>query len=115
MSTEDTMTDTAVSSRKSSPRRPAVRRRSAVLLIVVALVLVYAVGGRSHQLVTQAIVTGILLGGVYGLVSMGLTLIFGVLGIVNFAQGTLLTLAMYVAYVLVSSAGLDVYVSTLIT
>jgi len=122
MSTEDTMTDTAVSSRKSSPRRPAVRRRSAVLLtavvlalVVVALVLVYAVGGRSHQLVTQAIVTGILLGGVYGLVSMGLTLIFGVLGIVNFAQGTLLTLAMYVAYVLVSSAGLDVYVSTLIT
>ena len=115
MSTEDTMTDTAVSSRKSSPRRSAVRRRSAVLLtavvlalVVVALALVYAVGGRSHQLVTQAIVTGILLGGVYGLVSMGLTLIFGVLGIVNFAQGTLLTLAMYVAYVLVSSAGLGV-------
>lgn len=116
------MTDTAVSSRKgASTRQPAGRRRSPVLLtavvlalVIVALALVYAVGGRSHQLVTQAIVTGILLGGVYGLVSMGLTLIFGVLGIVNFAQGTLLTLAMYVAYVLVSSAGLGVYVATLI-
>jgi branched-chain amino acid transport system permease protein len=115
------MTDTAVSSRKgTSLRRPAGRRSALLLtavvlaLVVAALALVYAAGGRSHQLVTQAIVTGILLGGVYGLVSMGLTLIFGVLGIVNFAQGTLLTLAMYVAYVLVSSAGLDVYVATLI-
>lgn len=82
--------------------------------VVVALVLIYLVGGMSSGLVTQAVITGILLGGVYALVSIGLTLIFGVLGIVNFAQGTLLTLAMYVAYVLVSSAGLDVYVATVI-
>lgn len=85
-----------------------------LLAVAVALACIYAFGGKSHQLVTQAIVTGILLGGVYGLVSMGLTLIFGVLGIVNFAQGTLLTLAMFVAYALVSSFGLDVYVATLI-
>jgi branched-chain amino acid transport system permease protein len=45
---------------------------------------------------------------------MGLTLIFGVLGIVNFAHGTLLTLAMYVAFVLVDSAGLGVYVAAVI-
>ena len=44
--------------------------------------------------------TGLLLGGVYALVSVGLTLIFGVLGIVNFAQGSMLTLAMFVVYVL---------------
>jgi len=82
--------------------------------VLAAIALIYTVGGRSPQLVTQAILTGILLGGVYALVSVGLTLIFGVLGIVNFAQGTLLTLAMYVCYVLVTSAGLNVYLATLI-
>ena len=63
---------------------------------------------------TQAVVTGLLLGGVYALVSIGLTLIFGVLGIVNFAQGAMLTLAMYLVYVLSASVGLPVYVSTLL-
>ena len=101
----------------SSARRwvPALPTLSVVALLLVGLVLVYTLGGKSPQLVTQAIVTGTLLGGVYALVSIGLTLIFGVLGIVNFAQGTLLTLAMYVTYVLVSDVGLNVYLATLIT
>ena len=114
------MTTTAVSSTPGATRvrrgvaGPPAALAAAVLALVVALALVYTVGGKSHGLVTQAVVTGILLGGVYGLVSMGLTLIFGVLGIVNFAQGAMLTLAMYVTYVLVSSAGLDVYLATLV-
>ncbi|HLT09705.1 MAG TPA: hypothetical protein VK028_02720, partial [Micromonosporaceae bacterium] len=70
--------------------------------IIVLLAIVYAAGNQSPQLVTQAIITGVLLGGVYALVSVGLTLIFGVLGIVNFAHGTLLTVSMYLAYVLVT-------------
>lgn len=82
--------------------------------VVVLLALVYLLGGKSTSLVNQAVVTGILLGGVYALVSIGLTLIFGVLGIVNFAQGTMLTLSMYGAYVLTSSVGLNVYVATLL-
>jgi branched-chain amino acid transport system permease protein len=82
--------------------------------IVVLVALLYLVGGKSHQLITQALITGVLLGGVYALVSIGLTLIFGVLGIVNFAHGSLLTVAMYVAYVLVTSAGLNVYLATVI-
>jgi len=94
---------------------PALPTLAAVALVLVGLVLVYTVGGKSPQLVTQAVVTGTLLGGVYALVSIGLTLIFGVLGIVNFAQGTLLTLAMYVTYVLVSDIGLNVYLATLVT
>lgn len=115
------MSRTAADATQDSPQRlslnwaPVLLAVLVVGVLVTALVLVYAVGGKSDQLVTQAIVTGLLLGGVYGLVSMGLTLIFGVLGIVNFAQGTLLTLAMYVAYSLVSSVGVDVYVATLIT
>ncbi|KIQ19019.1 ABC transporter permease [Rhodococcus sp. Leaf7] len=64
-------------------------------------------------MVGQAIVSGLLLGGVYALISVGLTLIFGVLGIVNFAQGAMLTLAMYIVYAL-STAGLPVYLATLL-
>lgn len=46
----------------------------------------------------QAAVTGLLLGGVFGLVAMGLTLIFGVLEIINFAHGALMTAAMYLTF-----------------
>jgi branched-chain amino acid transport system permease protein len=86
----------------------------AALTVLVALVVLYTVGGKSPQLVTQAIVTGILLGGIYALVSVGLTLIFGVLGIVNFAHGTLLTVAMYLAYALVTYGGLNVYLAAVV-
>lgn len=82
--------------------------------VVLAIVAIYTVGGRDAGLVTQSIVTGLLLGGVYALVSIGLTLIFGVLGIVNFAQGSMLTLAMYLVYAMVVSIGIPVYVATLI-
>jgi branched-chain amino acid transport system permease protein len=63
----------------------------------------------------QAIVTGILIGGVFGLVAMGLTLIFGVLDIINFAHGALLTIGMYIAFVLFDRFGIDPYLSILIT
>jgi branched-chain amino acid transport system permease protein len=82
--------------------------------VVLAIVLVYTVGGRDSGLVTQSIVTGLLLGGVYALVSVGLTLIFGVLGIVNFAQGSMLTLAMFLVYVMGHSFGIPVYVATVV-
>ncbi len=82
--------------------------------VVLGLLLVYTVGGRDSGLITQSIVTGLLLGGVYALVSIGLTLIFGVLGVVNFAQGSMLTLSMFLVYVMVTSMGIPVYVATLI-
>lgn len=82
--------------------------------VVLAVVLVYTVGNRDSGLITQSIVTGLLLGGVYALVSVGLTLIFGVLGIVNFAQGSMLTLAMFLVYVMSHSLGLPVYVATIV-
>ena len=71
--------------------------------------------GSDRPVLVQAIVTGVLVGGVLGLVSMGLTLIFGVLHIINFAQGALLTLGMYVSYVLVDSAGINVYLTVPMT
>jgi len=49
-------------------------------------------------LLTQALVSGLLIGFVFSLISVGLTLIFGVMDIVNFAHGEYLMLAMYFAY-----------------
>jgi len=60
------------------------------------------------------LVVGLLLGGIYGLVSMGLNLIFGVIRIVNFAQGELVMLGMYGAYLSYWMIGLDPYVSIFI-
>ncbi len=43
----------------------------------------------------QLLINGVLLGGIYGLMSIGLNLVFGVVGIVNFAHGEFLMIAMY--------------------
>lgn len=70
---------------------------------------------RNGVVLRQAAVTGILIGGVYGLVAMGLTLIFGVLDIINFAHGTLMTVGMYLTFLLFSNYGVDPYLSVLVT
>jgi len=64
--------------------------------------------------VLHIIVVGLLVGGIYGLVSIGLNLIFGVIRIVNFAHGELVMLAMYGAYLCYTTMGLDPYVSVLV-
>lgn len=66
------------------------------------------------ETVLNVLVVGILLGGIYGLVSIGLNLIFGVIRIVNFAQGELVMLGMYGAYLAYTTLGLDPYVSVLL-
>jgi branched-chain amino acid transport system permease protein len=66
-------------------------------------------------LLLQAVISGLLLGGVYGLVASGLTLIFGVLRIINFAHGALMMLGMYATYWLFALGGIDPYLSILIT
>lgn len=55
----------------------------------------------------QALVDGILLGGVYGVIATGLSLVFGVLGVVNFAHAEFLMLGMYVAWFAWRWLGLD--------
>ena len=54
----------------------------------------------------QAVVNGVLIGGIYGLVSIGVTLIFGVVKFVNFAHGEFLMLAMYLAWMLATPAAI---------
>jgi branched-chain amino acid transport system permease protein len=61
--------------------------------------------------VAQLFVSGAMLGGIYALMAVGLTLIFGVLKVVNFAHGEFLMLAMYFAWVLSAALGLSPYAS----
>ena len=62
----------------------------------------------------NVVVFGILLGGIYGLVSIGLNLIFGVVRIVNFAQGELVMFGMYGSYFAYSQWGINPYLSVFI-
>ncbi|MEJ2364622.1 MAG: branched-chain amino acid ABC transporter permease [Deltaproteobacteria bacterium] len=59
----------------------------------------------------QLLVSSLLIGGVYALISIGLTLIFGVMRIVNFAHGEFLMLAMFACYWMVELTGLSPYVT----
>jgi branched-chain amino acid transport system permease protein len=64
--------------------------------------------------ILTVLVFGILLGGIYGLVSIGLNLIFGVVRIVNFAQGELVMFGMYGSYFAYTQWGLSPYLSVFI-
>ncbi len=59
------------------------------------------------MLYLNIIVSGLLTGAVYGLMALGLSVIFGVIRIVNFAHGEMMVLAMYGAYVVNARLGLD--------
>jgi branched-chain amino acid transport system permease protein len=63
----------------------------------------------------QAIVDGILVGGVYALMAVGLTLIFGVLDIINIAQGVMVILGAYLSYELAARLHIDLFVGLLVT
>ncbi|MGI8446429.1 MAG: ABC transporter permease subunit, partial [Streptosporangiaceae bacterium] len=67
------------------------------------------------MLILQAIIDGILIGGFYALMAAGLTLVFGVMEIVNFAQGILVVLGAYLSYALYSHLRIDPFVGLLIT
>ena len=57
--------------------------------------------------ILQATVGGLLLGGIYALLSAGLTLIFGVMRVINFAQAEFMMVGMFATYVLATSSGID--------
>ena len=60
-------------------------------------------------MILQSLVNGVMMGGVYALISVGLTIIFGVMKVVNFAQGEYLVIGMYVTLVLSQLTGLEPY------
>jgi branched-chain amino acid transport system permease protein len=67
----------------------------------------------SPVILVPAILNGLLTGAVYGLVALGLTLIYGVLHIINFAHGALLTAAMFAAFFVHKLLGLNPYLAAI--
>jgi branched-chain amino acid transport system permease protein len=61
--------------------------------------------------IAQLIVSGVLAGGLYGIISVGLTLIFGVLNLVNFAHGEFLMISMYISFWMSEIFNLNPYMS----
>ena len=65
----------------------------------------------SPAILIPAVLNGLLTGAVYALIALGLTLIYGVLHIINFAHGALLTAALFAAYFAQKLFGIDPYVA----
>lgn len=104
----------SVRSRRGNRRRLALVLGVLAILAVVALVQGAAIADwyRLNSIVLrQSMVSGLLIGGVYSLVAMGLTLIFGVLGIINFAHGALMAMGMYITHFAFQYFGLDPFLS----
>lgn len=57
--------------------------------------------------ILQAVLNGLMIGGVYAVVSVGLSLVFGIIDVVNFAQAEFLMMGMFVTYVLSMVSGVD--------
>lgn len=70
--------------------------------------------GMQVTIFIQAVVNGIMIGGVYALIAVGLTLIFGVMDVVNFAHGEFVMLGMFATYLLHLLLGFDPTVSIIV-
>jgi branched-chain amino acid transport system permease protein len=66
------------------------------------------------DVILQSIINGLLMGSIYGLTALGLTLIFGIMKVINFAHGSILMVGMFAAYWLVLLTGLHPYLALLV-
>jgi len=66
------------------------------------------------SILLPAVVNGVLTGALYALIALGLTLVYGVLHIINFAHGALLTAALFAAFFMHKTLGVDPYLAVLV-
>jgi branched-chain amino acid transport system permease protein len=69
----------------------------------------------SVTMILQLLINGLLRGSIYALAAIGMTVIFGVMNIINFAHGALMMIAMYITYGLFVLLGVDPYLSLVIS
>ena len=67
------------------------------------------------SLLIQSLVDGILIGGVYAVIGLGLSLAYGVMDVVNWMHGQVLMVAMYLSFFLTKYAGMDPYLTAIAT
>lgn len=67
------------------------------------------------ETLVQGIITGVMMGAIYALVALGLSLIFGVMNVANFAHGEIVMISMYLTYLVGSTLGWDAVATPLLT
>ncbi|HEX9013807.1 MAG TPA: hypothetical protein VF813_09835, partial [Anaerolineaceae bacterium] len=67
------------------------------------------------QTAAQGVITGILMGTIYALIALGLSIVFGIMNVTNFAHGDFVMLSMYLSYVVGTALAWDAVVTPLIT
>lgn len=67
------------------------------------------------ELFVQAVIQGLLLGGLYAIIGVGLSLVFGIMGLTNIAHGSLMILSSFFIMVFASAAGVNLFVALVLT
>ena len=63
----------------------------------------------------QCLIQGVLLGGLYAIIGIGMSMVFGIMGLTNLAHGDLMILGTYITMLLTTTSGLPLFLSVIIS